>query len=107
MMLAEKRRYAEELERRRTQERKRESGRRLIAAKAVGAFIRRLGAQQESEDWVLTIAELRRAATPDEVDAFVTAFLEREPAALERGRQLLKAAKARQAQGREPGPPAT
>ncbi len=62
MMLAEKRRYAEELERRRTQERERESGRRLIAAKAVGAFIRRLGAQQEAEELGLMVGELRRTA---------------------------------------------
>ncbi len=81
------------LERRREEER--EKWIRQRAAEAVGAFIRLLGAQQESEEWVLMMEELRQTATQEEIDAFVMDHCERKPAALERGRQLLEAAKAR------------
>ncbi len=81
------------LERRREEER--EKWARQKAAEAVCAFIRRLGAQQESEDWVLMMEEIRRGATQDEIDAFVMDHCEGKPEALERGQHLLEAAKAR------------
>ena len=71
---------------------------RRQAAKAVGAFIRSLGAQQECEEWVLMMTELRLTATEDEVIDFVVAFFEGEPETLEHGRLLREAARKRRAQ---------